>query len=195
MTEMDKRLIAIGNGYGLLIDKALRRALDIGPDTTLHVTTDGVRLIVEPYGDGGPRPTRKKLEAWDHPKYVQYSQVESSEERRLQYHALAVAAALQRKGVTHEQFTYLNHRVAPWDVYENMIERRLIWDEDRVDMRRVEVCWTSISNGVSLEDAIAAARTQVPMGPLQVWSSHRSYCLGDGCACKGTDVTGLTRAS
>lgn len=45
---MIKKLTAIGNSYGLVIDRAILELLDITPETELELSTDGSRLIVEP---------------------------------------------------------------------------------------------------------------------------------------------------
>jgi antitoxin component of MazEF toxin-antitoxin module len=45
---MVKRIVPIGNSYGLIIDKAILELLKITPDTELELSTDGTRLIVEP---------------------------------------------------------------------------------------------------------------------------------------------------
>lgn len=47
---MIKKLIAIGNSYGLVIDKSILEILKISPDTDLELSTDGTRLIIEPVG-------------------------------------------------------------------------------------------------------------------------------------------------
>jgi hypothetical protein len=184
MPNMEKRLIAIGNGFGLLIDKPLRRMLGIQPGTLLQVTTDGTRLFVEACGDdGGPRKVRKKLDPWDQPKFVSYTGLDSSEERRLEYFSLSIAGALQNKGVTHAQFMGLNHRIVPWDFYEAMIRNGCPNSEDRVDMRRLEVCWHEISSGASMADSMSRALAAVPMGTRKKSMLHGSYCLGVGCPC------------
>lgn len=45
---MTKRLQAIGNSSGIIIDKPILEILRITPDTELEVSTDGERLIVTP---------------------------------------------------------------------------------------------------------------------------------------------------
>jgi len=45
---MHKRLSAIGNSYGIVIEKPILELLDIDRDTELDMTTDGDRLIIEP---------------------------------------------------------------------------------------------------------------------------------------------------
>jgi antitoxin MazE len=46
--SMKKKLAAVGNSYGIVIDKPILDILDIDRDTELEVTTDGHRLIIEP---------------------------------------------------------------------------------------------------------------------------------------------------
>ncbi len=54
---MIKKLTAIGNSYGLLIDKAILDILKITPDTELELSTDdGTRLIIEPLPKKARRP-------------------------------------------------------------------------------------------------------------------------------------------
>jgi len=45
---MIKKLTAIGNSYGLVIDRAILELLDITPETELELSTDGTRLVIEP---------------------------------------------------------------------------------------------------------------------------------------------------
>jgi len=56
---MKKKLTAIGNSYGLIIDKAILELLKITPDTELELSTDGTRLIVEAAG-AKRRPTSQR---------------------------------------------------------------------------------------------------------------------------------------
>jgi antitoxin component of MazEF toxin-antitoxin module len=51
---MIKKLVAVGNSYGLVIDKSILEILKISPDTELELSTDGQRLIIEPL-DAKPR--------------------------------------------------------------------------------------------------------------------------------------------
>lgn len=45
---MKKKLSAVGNSYGLVIEKPILELLNIDRDTELEMTTDGNRLIIEP---------------------------------------------------------------------------------------------------------------------------------------------------
>jgi antitoxin component of MazEF toxin-antitoxin module len=45
---MRKKLSAVGNSLGVLIEKPILELLKIDRDTELEVTTDGNRLILEP---------------------------------------------------------------------------------------------------------------------------------------------------
>ncbi len=45
---MVKRLQAIGNSYGVIIDKPILELLHVTPETALEVSTDGERLILTP---------------------------------------------------------------------------------------------------------------------------------------------------
>ena len=45
---MKKRLAAIGNSYGVIVEKPILELLSIDKDTELEMTTDGTRLIIEP---------------------------------------------------------------------------------------------------------------------------------------------------
>jgi len=45
---MVKRLQAVGNSSGIIIDKPILELLQITPDTELELTTDGSRLIITP---------------------------------------------------------------------------------------------------------------------------------------------------
>lgn len=45
---MRKKLSAIGNSLGLVVEKPILELLNIDRDTDLEMTTDGRRLIIEP---------------------------------------------------------------------------------------------------------------------------------------------------
>lgn len=45
---MRKKLSAIGNSLGVVIEKPILELLNIDRDTELEVTTDGNRLVLEP---------------------------------------------------------------------------------------------------------------------------------------------------
>ena len=45
---MRKKLSAIGNSLGLVVEKPILELLDIDRDTELEMTTDGHRRIIEP---------------------------------------------------------------------------------------------------------------------------------------------------
>ena len=45
---MKKKLSAIGNSLGIVIEKPILELLDISRNTELEMTTDGDRLIIEP---------------------------------------------------------------------------------------------------------------------------------------------------
>lgn len=45
---MRKRLSAIGNSLGIIIEKPILELLSIDRETELEVRTDGTRLIIEP---------------------------------------------------------------------------------------------------------------------------------------------------
>jgi hypothetical protein len=55
---MIKKLTAIGNSYGLVIDRAILELLDITPETELELSTDGTRLVIEPKHARRPPPKR-----------------------------------------------------------------------------------------------------------------------------------------
>jgi len=52
---MTKRLQAVGNSSGIIIDKPILELLRITPDTELDISTDGERLIVTPIREDTPR--------------------------------------------------------------------------------------------------------------------------------------------
>lgn len=49
---MRKKLSAVGNSFGLVIEKPILELLNIDRDTELEITTDGNRLIIEPIAKG-----------------------------------------------------------------------------------------------------------------------------------------------
>jgi antitoxin component of MazEF toxin-antitoxin module len=57
---MVKRLQAIGNSFGVIIDKPILELLKLTPEVGLDVSTDGERLILTPIRKGASR--RRRLE-------------------------------------------------------------------------------------------------------------------------------------
>ncbi len=55
---MVKRLTAIGNSLGLVIDKPILELLKLHKDTPLELSTDGQALIVRPAARGHKRRVR-----------------------------------------------------------------------------------------------------------------------------------------
>ena len=55
---MSKRLQAVGNSAGIIIDKPILDLLRITPDTELELRTDGERLIITPLHDRDARARR-----------------------------------------------------------------------------------------------------------------------------------------
>lgn len=49
---MRKKLSAVGNSFGLVIEKPILELLNIDRDTELEMSTDGDRLIIEPIRSG-----------------------------------------------------------------------------------------------------------------------------------------------
>ena len=56
---MRKKLSAIGNSLGIVIEKPILELLEIDRETELDMRTDGERLIIEPVR----RPTRAKVKS------------------------------------------------------------------------------------------------------------------------------------
>jgi len=59
---MRKKLSAIGNSLGLVIEKPILELLDIDRDTELDMKTDGDRLIIAPVRKGKKERVRVALE-------------------------------------------------------------------------------------------------------------------------------------
>jgi antitoxin component of MazEF toxin-antitoxin module len=55
---MSKRLQAIGNSAGIIIDKPILELLQITPDTELELKTDGQSLIITPVRESPSRAKR-----------------------------------------------------------------------------------------------------------------------------------------
>jgi antitoxin MazE len=52
---MRKHLSAVGNSLGIIIEKPILELLHVDKDTELELSTDGVRLILEPVRPAGHR--------------------------------------------------------------------------------------------------------------------------------------------
>ena len=60
---MTKRLQAIGNSAGIIIDKPILELLGITPETELELSTDGQRLIITPVLEKSQRSRVARLQA------------------------------------------------------------------------------------------------------------------------------------
>ena len=60
---MTKRLQAIGNSAGIIIDKPILELLGITPETELELSTDGQRLIITPVSEKSRRSRVARLQA------------------------------------------------------------------------------------------------------------------------------------
>ncbi len=64
---MRKKLSAIGNSLGIVIEKPILELLKIDRDTELEMTTDGKRLVLEPVGEAAGAAHKKRVaEAVEH---------------------------------------------------------------------------------------------------------------------------------
>jgi antitoxin component of MazEF toxin-antitoxin module len=59
---MRKKLSAIGNSLGVVIEKPILELLDIHRDTELDMRTDGQRLIIEPVRKGKRQRVKEAVE-------------------------------------------------------------------------------------------------------------------------------------
>jgi antitoxin component of MazEF toxin-antitoxin module len=50
-----KRVISIGNSFGIVLDRAILALLDVAPGAELSLTIVGQRLILEPVRHGSKR--------------------------------------------------------------------------------------------------------------------------------------------
>ena len=60
---MTKRLQAIGNSSGIIIDRPILDLLGITQETDLDMETDGKRLIITPLQDDGRRKRMAKVQS------------------------------------------------------------------------------------------------------------------------------------
>jgi len=56
---MKKRLVAIGNSLGIILEKPILELLDIQRETELEMTTDGEALILRPVRESARRKTKE----------------------------------------------------------------------------------------------------------------------------------------
>ena len=85
--RVQKKLVVVGNGVALFIDKEIRRALGLKATSLVQVRTDGKRLIIEPDGE------RASTEA-----------LGLTEEESLKMYAESVFEFLWRNDLPHEVF-------------------------------------------------------------------------------------------
>jgi hypothetical protein len=177
---MEKKLVAVGNGLALFIDRPLQRLLGLDATTLVAVSTDGVRLTIEPCGVNTPKK-KAPVEPWDAPRFLKLSLAASSEERRIEYGAPAVFEDLMARGLTDDHMLQLHHRYWPVDVYCQFraAPRPLRLDaNDRDDDRRLEQCLCILRDGGEWGPAITRALELVPMREIAPWFGYR---IRGGC--------------
>lgn len=142
---MEKQLIAVGNSLALVIDKPMRQALGIGRASRLRVTTDGVRLVIEPIAKGLLRA--------------------SATGRNLPFAirragAIRVYDALVGDGLLEHWPRLAGSR---WAGYRAALVHRHEADPNlTTTMDRLDVCIEIRNAGGSWDDAIGAALAAVP---------------------------------
>jgi antitoxin component of MazEF toxin-antitoxin module len=60
---MRKKLTAIGNSFGIVIEKPILELLDIDRDTELDMKTDGDRLVLVPIRKGKKQRVKEAMDA------------------------------------------------------------------------------------------------------------------------------------
>jgi hypothetical protein len=163
--SMEKKLVTVGNGLAFFIDRSLQRLLGIEKNTVVTVTTDGVRLTIEPCGLN-ERPKKARLEPWDAPNWVRLSWAQTSEERRLDYYAVSVIAELIERGVEEEHMLQLHHRYFPPELHRDglLMPRPHHLDEHDIDdFRRLERCLMELRAGATMDTAVSTAVDAVPI--------------------------------
>jgi len=145
---MEKRIKAMGNSFGLVIDKPMLRMLGLGRGSVVKLTTDGRRLVIE--------------------RVDTSNRIEPSRDPRLELEASAVARALlDRFGLWIDDFKRLHH--AGWRplAYIGWLEgvpSENLNAADLETMRRLEACLAECQAGATKEDAIAHALRAHPLG-------------------------------
>ncbi|SRR5258706_2554258 len=154
----EKTLSRYGNSLALVIDKPIRRMLNIGARTKLKLWTDGRRLIVEPLPEvfepdapTAPRPGAPRID---------------TDGERLKIDAFQVGFSLTRRwGMWQEQFDKLYPRKRKLTEYLGWAEcfSHQATIEDLETMRRLEACLLARQGGKTWEEATAVALERHPL--------------------------------
>jgi hypothetical protein len=133
---MVKKLVVVGNSLALVIDKPIRRLLNIGRNTSLRVTTEPRRLIIEPVAEKPPVP--------------------ANERDPFKVFNLLV----DQYGMDQRRFTSLHHEPGRMFAYLGWLGAGLARnanDEERATFRRFHACLTALQRLASWDDAITVA--------------------------------------
>src|SRR5262245_28587145 len=133
---MVKNLVVVGNSLALVIDKPMRRFLNIGRNTQVRVTMEPRRLVVEPIPEAPPVP--------------------ASERDALQVFNML----LDGYGMTQDLFTRLHHQPMRMFAYHGWLRAGLASkadDQERATLRRFYACLSALQRRPSWDDAIAVA--------------------------------------
>jgi bifunctional DNA-binding transcriptional regulator/antitoxin component of YhaV-PrlF toxin-antitoxin module len=138
---MKKRLSVLGNSLALVIDKPIRKLLGIGRNTILQVSTDGRRILIEPTGQL-------------HVPLITATEVDA---RRV------FDTLVRHYGLWQPQFDELCPRKMRILVYRGGLEAETYDDDDRITMKRLEVCLRKRQADVPWEESIREALDKVPI--------------------------------
>jgi antitoxin component of MazEF toxin-antitoxin module len=148
---MRKKLSTLGNSVALVIEKPLCRMLGIGPGTTVEVSFDGPRIVIE--------PIRPDIVAREQP------------ERDLTADAERVFNELMHDpGWSQETFERLHCGSRRMTAYSGWVYTRA-WEngvEHEINnMRRMRECWRARRAGKGWDEAIEIALRAFPKPEAQ----------------------------
>ncbi len=165
---MIKTLTPIGNSLGIVLEKALLEAAEVGRDTRFRVQLFGRRFVLEPVDEEQAPPERATTAevpaAGDPPSRP------SELDMRKPANTVRVLDELVKRGLDDPRFRQMHHA----EKYVNTIARHRAYCArpgagdfafDGTNMRtgqRFLACLEALKAGMSWEDAIAEALKRVP---------------------------------
>jgi hypothetical protein len=169
---MKKRLIRVGNSCAIVIDKPIRRILNLGTRTVLEVSTDGTRIIIEPterlLQDDEIGRARELLSREEGDCSSRAPRRMSGSVKALDADAPKIWLELERRyGITVQHLERLHcapvprfTRFAGWMCSPKCASRAS--NDELGTLQRLKICRDRLRDGVKWEEAIEDALRAVP---------------------------------
>jgi antitoxin component of MazEF toxin-antitoxin module len=158
---MRKKLIRIGNSLAVVIDKPLRKLMQLSPTLEVEIEFDGMRLTIE-------RAMEREPDEQD-PSTSSTSGTERLSASLIRNAGPIANVLATRFAMSMEHFSSLcpgytrMMRYLAWSASTDSV--RDADAEHRAIVRRMHLCYEQLANGRNWSDAVATALRAIPVAP------------------------------